>query len=103
MGVRQQADEDVKALETHVQRLGSQTVAPYEGEQAKQEEDAARELLEQEILTEYVHGLGDFVRRFVFSGDPNVSEEVVSVAHKEERNEQQVTSNQVVQTVGARL
>lgn len=101
MGARQQADEDVRAFATRVQRLGQRTLVLYEGERAKQKEDAARELLEDQMLTQYVHGLRDPVRRFVLSRDPKSFEEAVSVAHKEERNDQQVTSNQAVRTVAA--
>lgn len=87
MGAKQNAGEDVWAFASRLRGLGNATLANYEGDNAAQKREIAKQILRDQLLTHFLNGLRDPVRRFTLSRDPENFEAAIEVAAKEEMHE----------------
>lgn len=94
MAARQSTEEDVRSFASRLRGLGNATLAEYVGEGAEQKMKIARELLAGQLLTHFLKGLKDPVRRFTLSRDPESFEAAVEIAVKEEMHERTVADSQ---------
>ncbi|KAL1476316.1 hypothetical protein MTO96_036597 [Rhipicephalus appendiculatus] len=86
LSARQRADEKVRSFASRLRILGTATLVGTSGEDTLKAE-LRREILSEEILSRFLAGLRDPVRRFVLSRDPKTFDEAIDVAVKEELNE----------------
>lgn len=89
LSAHQNVDEDVQTYATRIQSLGVDTLRAG-GESAEPPSDRAkiaRELMREQLCSQFVSGLRNPVRRFVLSRRPQNFEEAVEVATQEELNE----------------
>lgn len=99
---RQEVGEDVRGFASRLQCLGARSVKRTTAADANaQESAAAQAVLARQLLSLYVNGLLDPVRRFVLSQDAQSFNEAVEVAAREERNERIVSSRSAVRTLEA--
>lgn len=83
---RQTAGEEARSFANRVRLLGSATLAGSSGEDSAKAQ-LRREILAEQMLSQFLTGLRDPVRRFVLSRDPSTFDEAIDVAAKEELNE----------------
>lgn len=99
----QKQGEDVRTFATRIQALGSDTLRrKREGEPAATDEQRAkiaREIMREQLCSQFVQGLCDPVRRLVLSHRPKDFEEAVEIASQEEANENLVSRVQDVRIV----
>ncbi|KAL1441210.1 hypothetical protein MTO96_031258 [Rhipicephalus appendiculatus] len=86
LNARQKADEEVRSFASRLRMLGTATLVGTGGEDTLKAE-LRREMLSEEMLSRFLAGLRDPVRRFVLSRDPKTFDEAIDVAVKEELNE----------------
>lgn len=98
-GARQERGEDVRSFATRVRKLGNDSLGKFEGERADEKKEVAKEVVKQQLRTQFLNGLRDPVRRFALSHSPKTFEEAVEVAVREERNERLVGGTQTVRKV----
>lgn len=99
----QKHGEDVRTFATRIQALGSDTLRrQWEGSTAAKDEQRAkiaREMMREQLCSQFVQGLRDPVRRLVLSHRPKDFEEAVEIASEEEANENLVNQVQQVRLV----
>lgn len=104
LAARQRDDEDVQTYATRLQSLGTDTLRADRGGVAVPGTDdrakIARELMREQLCSQFVQGLKDPIRRFVLSRRPERFEEAVEVATQEEANESLASRIQPVRMVG---
>lgn len=83
---RQNAGEDARSFANRVRLLGTATLAGSSGEESAKAQ-LRREILAEQMLSQFLTGLRDPVRRFVLSRDPKTFDEAIDVAAREELNE----------------
>ncbi|KAH7956047.1 hypothetical protein HPB52_005783 [Rhipicephalus sanguineus] len=86
LNARQNAGEEVRSFASRVRMLGSATLVDTSGENPMKAQ-VRREMLAEEVLSRFLAGLRDPIRRFVLSRDPKTFDEAIEVAVKEELNE----------------
>ncbi|KAL1467464.1 hypothetical protein MTO96_042162 [Rhipicephalus appendiculatus] len=86
LNARQKADEEVRSFASRLRMLRTATLVGTGGEDTLKAE-LRREMLSEEMLSRFLAGLRDPVRRFVLSRDPKTFDEAIDVAVKEELNE----------------
>ncbi|KAH8022795.1 hypothetical protein HPB51_005160 [Rhipicephalus microplus] len=91
---RQNAGEEARSFSNRVRLLGTATLANSSGEEPAKTQ-LRREILAEQVLSQFLTGLRDPVRRFVLSRDPKSFDEAIDVAAKEERNEKLSQSSSV--------
>ncbi|KAH8042461.1 hypothetical protein HPB51_023471 [Rhipicephalus microplus] len=84
--MRQKADEEVRSFASHLRNLGTATLASSDS-QDPVKASLRREILAEQLLSQFLLGLRDPVRRFVLSRDPKTFDEAIAIAVKEEQNE----------------
>lgn len=100
---RQEVGEDVRGFASRLQGLGARSVQKAAAMNADAEENAAAQaVLARQLLSLYVNGLRDPVRRFVLSQNAQTFNEAVEVAAREERNERIVTARAPVRALETR-
>ncbi|KAH7942649.1 hypothetical protein HPB51_028669 [Rhipicephalus microplus] len=92
LNVRQKADEEVRSFASRLRILGTATVASSDS-QDPVKASLRREILAEQLLSQFLLGLRDRVRRFVFSRDPKTFDKAIAIAVKEEQNEKVSWSN----------
>ncbi|KAL1444081.1 hypothetical protein MTO96_045686 [Rhipicephalus appendiculatus] len=83
---RQNAGEEARSFANRVRLLGTATLAGSSGEDSAKAQ-LRREILAEQMLSQFLTGLRDPVRRFVLSRDPKTFDEAIDVAAREELNE----------------
>ncbi|KAL1446912.1 hypothetical protein MTO96_044452 [Rhipicephalus appendiculatus] len=83
---RQNAGQEARSFANRVRLLGTATLAGYTGEDSAKAQ-LRREILAEQMLSQFLTGLRDPVRRFVLSRDPKTFDEAIDVAAREELNE----------------
>ncbi|KAH8009509.1 hypothetical protein HPB51_018155 [Rhipicephalus microplus] len=91
---RQNAEEEARSFANRVRLLGTATLANSSGEEPAKTQLRC-EILAEQMLSQFLTGLRDPVRRFVLSRDPKSFDEAIDVAAKEERNEKLSQSSSV--------
>lgn len=91
---RQNAGEEVRSFANRVRMLGTATLADVSAEDSAKVQ-MRREILSGQMLSQFLTGLRDPVRRFVLSRDPKTFDEAIEVAAKEEINEK-VSQNRTI-------
>ncbi|KAL1463930.1 hypothetical protein MTO96_043124 [Rhipicephalus appendiculatus] len=86
LNARQREDEEVRSFASRLRMLGTATLVGTSGEDTWKAE-LRHEILSEEMLSRFLAGLRDPVRRFVLSRDPKTFDEAIDVAVKEELNE----------------
>ncbi|XP_064470294.1 uncharacterized protein LOC135385048 [Ornithodoros turicata] len=99
MKAKQLDGEGVRSFASRLRALGYDTLDNFSGEGSEQKNSVARELLDGQLLTRYLTGLQDPIRRFVLSRDPSSFREAIEVAAKEERNEKMTVEQLPVRPV----
>ncbi|XP_064465241.1 uncharacterized protein LOC135376668 [Ornithodoros turicata] len=84
---KQGLNEDVRKFASRIQSLAYDTLRPSGDSKNAERERYAREILEDELRTQFVAGLRDPVRRFVLSKKPAEFDDAVQAAADEEENE----------------
>lgn len=92
---KQNTGEDVRAFACRLRALGNATLPEYGGDSADQKRKIAKELLNEQLLANFLKGLSDPVRRFTLSRDPKSFEDAIETAVKEEINERTVGDCQI--------
>lgn len=85
MSVKQNPDEDVRSYATRVQMLAYATLSDSREDDEKYA--LRKELMQEQMCSQFVNGLRDPVRRFVLSRSPKEFGVAVEVAAQEEANE----------------
>ncbi|XP_075730175.1 uncharacterized protein LOC142771998 isoform X1 [Rhipicephalus microplus] len=83
---RQRADEEVRSFASRLRMLGTATLVSSDSEDPVKA-SLHREILAEHLLSQYLLGLRDPVRRFVLFRDPKTFDEAIAIAVKEEQNE----------------
>ncbi|KAH7932458.1 hypothetical protein HPB51_029278 [Rhipicephalus microplus] len=91
---RQNAGEEARSFANHVLLLGTATLANSCGEEPAKTQ-RRHEILAEQMMSQFLTGLRDPVRRFLLSRDPKSFDEAIDVAAKEERNENLSQSSSV--------
>lgn len=86
INAKQNPGEEVRSFADRVRILGIATLETVCGEDPVKTQ-LRREILAEQMLSRFVAGLSDPVRRFVLSHDPQTFDEAVEVAAREERIE----------------
>ncbi|KAH8027382.1 hypothetical protein HPB51_005008 [Rhipicephalus microplus] len=86
LNTRQKADEEVRSFASRHRILGTATLASSDS-QDPVKASLRRELLAEQLLSQFLLGLRNPVRRFVLSRDPKTFDEAIAIAVKEEQNE----------------
>ncbi|KAH7983325.1 hypothetical protein HPB52_011111 [Rhipicephalus sanguineus] len=86
LNARQNEGEEVRSFASRVRMLGSATLVDTSGENPMKAQ-VRREMLAEEVLSRFLTGLRDPIRRFVLSRDPKTFDEAIEVAVREELNE----------------
>ncbi|KAH8033902.1 hypothetical protein HPB51_017352 [Rhipicephalus microplus] len=90
--MRQKADEEVRSFASRLRILGTATLASSDS-QDPVKALLRREILDEQLLSQFLLGLRDPVCRFVLSRDPKLFDEAVAIAVKEEQNEKVSSSH----------
>ncbi|KAH8022384.1 hypothetical protein HPB51_023671 [Rhipicephalus microplus] len=86
LNARQKADEEVRSFASRLRMLGTATLANSDS-QDPVKASLRREILAEQLLSQFLLGLRDPVRRFVLSRDPKTFDEAIAIAAKEEQQE----------------
>ncbi|XP_077497877.1 uncharacterized protein LOC144108539 [Amblyomma americanum] len=86
LNARQNFSEDVRSFASRLKRLGTETLRDVDGEDTSKK-SARREILNEQLLSQFLTGLRDPVRRFALSRDPQNFSDAVEVAAREEEIE----------------
>lgn len=92
---KQNTGEDVRAFACRLRALGNATLPEYAGDDADQKRQIAKQLLSEQLLTNFLKGLSDPVRRFTLSRDPKNFEDAIETAVREEMHERTVGDCQI--------
>lgn len=87
LAAKQNAGEDVRAFAGRLRVLGNATLGTNALEGAQEKREMRRQLLSEQMLSQFVGGLRDPIRRFTLSRDPETFDGAIEIAVKEERNE----------------
>lgn len=87
LAAKQNAGEDVRAFAGRLRVLGNATLGTNALEGAQEKREMRRQLLSEQMLSQFVGGLRDPIRRFTLSRDPETFDAAIEIAVKEERNE----------------
>lgn len=102
MAAKQETKEDVREFASRLRALGAKTIPKFEGAGAAESRAAADSVLQRQLLSLYVNGLRDPVRRYVLSKGPTSFADAVEAAAAEERNEKLVAPGAALRAVDAR-
>ncbi|KAL1478874.1 hypothetical protein MTO96_052308 [Rhipicephalus appendiculatus] len=91
---RQNTGEEARSFANRVRLLGTATLAGSSGEESAKAQ-LRREILAEQMLSQFLTGLRDPVRRFVLSRDPKTFDEAINAAAREELNEKLSRSHTV--------
>ncbi|KAH8029009.1 hypothetical protein HPB51_021913 [Rhipicephalus microplus] len=86
LNARKRADEEVRSFARRLRILGTAILASSDS-QDPVKASLRREILAEELLSQFLLGPRDPVRRFVLSRDPKTFDEAIAIAAKEEQNE----------------
>ncbi|KAH8029345.1 hypothetical protein HPB51_025295 [Rhipicephalus microplus] len=86
LNARQKADEEVRSLASRLRMLGTATLSSSDSQDLVKA-SLRRKILAEQLLSQFLLGLKDPVRRFVFSRDPKTIDEAIAIAVIEEQNE----------------
>lgn len=100
LSARQAKSEDARSFASRLRALGKDTMGGCiaGSEKAK----IAEELREEQMLSVFLAGLRDPVRRFVLSHDPRDMRAAIEIAAREECHEKLVSTHSAVRTVSDR-
>ncbi|KAH8021959.1 hypothetical protein HPB51_019603 [Rhipicephalus microplus] len=86
LNARQRADKGVRLCASRLRMLGTATLASSDS-QVPVKASLRHEILAEQLLSQFLLGRRDPVRRFVLSRDPNTFDETIAIVVKEEQNE----------------
>lgn len=86
LNARQNVGEDARSFASRLKKLGAETLGDVEAEDASKK-CLRREILNEQLLSQFLNGLCDPVRRFALSRDPKTFPDAVEVAAREEEIE----------------
>ncbi|KAH8024862.1 hypothetical protein HPB51_001893 [Rhipicephalus microplus] len=86
LNARQKAGEEVRSFSSRLRILGMATLASSDS-QDPVKASLRREILPEQLLSQFLLGLRYPVRRFVLSRDPKTFDEAIVIAVKEEQSE----------------
>ncbi|KAH8029414.1 hypothetical protein HPB51_000281 [Rhipicephalus microplus] len=92
LNARQKADEEVRSFASRLRIHGTATLASSDS-QDPVKASLRREILSEQLLSQFFLGLRDPVRRFVLSRDPKTFDKAIAIAVKEEQNEKVLRSH----------
>ncbi|KAH9375003.1 hypothetical protein HPB48_000538 [Haemaphysalis longicornis] len=92
MCASQKDAEDVQSFAARLRTLGNAAMDGRGDVEPESKREIRRELLDEQLRTQFLNGLRDPIKRFTLSRDPKTLDEAVDAAVREERNERAVNS-----------
>lgn len=86
--------EDVQSFAARLRTLGNAAMGGRGDVEPESKREIRRELLDEQLRTQFLNGLRGPIKRFTLSRDPKTLDEAVDAAVLEERNERAVNSGQ---------